>query len=1275
VSAWRRRIWRFARWPVFVVGGVLLLVLLVVLVGGFVLLRTESGARWALERGAGYVPGEVEVGEVRGTLQGPLELRDVRYANEGLETTIDRLEIDWNLSSLTRRQADVERLRARGITVKLPPPDEEPAPRDEPFELPEVDLPLDVLVRDAVIEDITIERHDAEPIVIDRVALDLDAGPGRGYRVAPLVVESDLFDLRAEGRLTATGDYPLELDARWSLRLPDQPEISGEGTVGGSLADLTLDQRITAPEPVRVTGSIDQPLDDFKLDLAARFDDLELPEFGIGWPAAPLAGQVALEGPLDELDLSGTIAGEILEPARAEVDFDAVYRGEQLALDEVVVNLPDTGGRIVAGGEVALGGEAPRFDIEARWQDLGWPLVGEPAVRSPQGRLTVAGTADDYALTARGRLESEEAPAGELRIEGRGSTERLEIAELLAETLGGRIEGSGTVAWSPVVRWQAQLAAADVNPEALAPEFAGQLSFDLETEGRLTEQGEPQGSLLVESLDGRLRGQPVTGSADLDFRGPQADVSTARLTWGSLETSLTGTIGERWDARYDLDAPELSLVLPDLRGVLEASGTLAGELLAPRVTAEFSARGIGYGTYAAETVTGEANVGLDAEAPLELSLSARGVDALDQVLERVELAIEGTRAAHTAALTVAADPQRLALEVQGALDETWGWSGTIERLRLEAPETGTWALAAAPVPLTASAEQVELGRLCWESDRGGLCLEGSWQAGSGRWSVGANLADIPLGLADLALPPDMEISGPLGGTITARGVGDRIEQADVDLAPGPGQIGYLSTTGEPVELAFEPGTLELTVTPDGASGTARVDFAEAGYVAASARLPRYGESDAPLVEQPIDGTIDLVLDQTDFISGFVEGITDVEGEARAQITLGGTLSAPTVSGTAAVADAGWGVPPLGIRVEDVDLTAESTDERALAVQGTAKSGPGTISLDGTVGLSPEAERPINLFISGQDFEAYDTGDIRVLASPDVEVFIEDNVLMIDGVVEVPEASFEIDRGEVEGGPVPVSDDVVFVGREPGEEDEQLVMAAILRIELGEEVRIDVYGLEARVEGSILVRELPGEVTTATGTLRLVDGTFQAYGQDLEIQRGRLLFAGGPIDNPSLDVRASRTARDGTVAGIELTGTVQSPEIEVWSDPAMTQSEALAYLLLGRPLEGGATESDGDLLTKAGESLGLKGGELLAEAIGQRFGLEEARIQRGETFEEASLVLGKYLSPRLYVSYGIGLFEAADTVRVRYILGSKWTLQAESGENTGADLLYTIERGD
>ncbi len=119
--------------------------------------------------------------------------------------------------------------------------------------------------------------------------------------------------------------------------------------------------------------------------------------------------------------------------------------------------------------------------------------------------------------------------------------------------------------------------------------------------------------------------------------------------------------------------------------------------------------------------------------------------------------------------------------------------------------------------------------------------------------------------------------------------------------------------------------------------------------------------------------------------------------------------------------------------------------------------------------------------------------------------------------------------------------------------------------MGKDVRVKALGFDGKPHGSLLITEEPGRVTTAVGEITISEGTYKAYGQDLAISRGRLVFAGGPVDDPGLDVRAARTARDGTVAGVDVRGTLKSPQLSVWSEPPMAQADQLSYLLLGRPL--------------------------------------------------------------------------------------------------------------
>ncbi len=252
----------------------------------------------------------------------------------------------------------------------------------------------------------------------------------------------------------------------------------------------------------------------------------------------------------------------------------------------------------------------------------------------------------------------------------------------------------------------------------------------------------------------------------------------------------------------------------------------------------------------------------------------------------------------------------------------------------------------------------------------------------------------------------------------------------------------------------------------------------------------------------------------------------------------------------------------------------------------------------------------------------------------------------------------------------MSNDVVIIGAEQSKSKQWSIVSNI-QVKLGERVHFFGYGLEGRLGGQLQIEEQPDLPTRASGEINFIDGRYQAYGQRLDIDQGRLIFSGGPLVSPGLDVRAVRQINEITV-GIRALGTITKPQIELFSSPAMGQTDILSYLLLGRPIENASNE-EGAMMAKAALALGLTGGDRIARNLRDRFGLDEMRLESSDSGDQASLVLGRYLSPRLYVSYGIGLIEAFNTYIVRYQLSSRWQLKAESGEAQSADLIYTIER--
>ena len=366
------------------------------------------------------------------------------------------------------------------------------------------------------------------------------------------------------------------------------------------------------------------------------------------------------------------------------------------------------------------------------------------------------------------------------------------------------------------------------------------------------------------------------------------------------------------------------------------------------------------------------------------------------------------------------------------------------------------------------------------------------------------------------------------------------------------------------------------------------------------------------------------------------------------------------------------MPQYGLELSELGTTLEG-DGDALSLSGQARSG-GLLQWRADL-RRVEGRWRANGRVWGERVRVLDTPEARVVASPALVIALDGDDLKVTGEVTVPNALLA--PRSLATAVQASSDEVIVDSSGEGAKADTLRLDARVRLKLGDEVKFDGFGLTAKVRGEITVTERPGALAIASGELALADGKYKAYGQDLTIERGRLLFSGGPVGNPGLDVRAKRTVErpdedDDVVVGIDVRGTLRDPETTIFATPAMSSSDALAYLVVGRPLAD-STDAEQSQLSDAASSMKLSGGEFLAQQIGRRIGLDEVRISDSDDPAEAQLWLGTYLSPKLFVSYGTGLFEQFHTARVRYQVSSKWSVEAESGRESSADVKYTIER--
>jgi len=425
----------------------------------------------------------------------------------------------------------------------------------------------------------------------------------------------------------------------------------------------------------------------------------------------------------------------------------------------------------------------------------------------------------------------------------------------------------------------------------------------------------------------------------------------------------------------------------------------------------------------------------------------------------------------------------------------------------------------------------------------------------------------------------------------------------------------------------------------------------------------------------IGGTIDASLPTIAPFAGFVPTIGNLDGQVTARILLGGTIKAPEITGTVDARQLKADIGKLGIELRDGRVQAEAKRGGGFVIGASVASGKGHLEFAGTM----SDRGVVDVKVLGQNFQAADIPAATVVLTPELTLTGNPQGYLLRGDVMIPRAEINLQKLPTDQPPG-VSPDVVVVrnGKEvETERASNLPLTAIINVKLAgnENIKIQGFGLDATVSGQLAVRESPGVPTSGSGQLQ-VSGRYKAYGQDLTIKDGRLLFGGSPLDNPRLNIVAMRSVNSDLSTGLRVTGTAQRPIITVISDPNVGEADALSYLVTGKSLNEVGTASGGsqDALASATRSLEGAGAGLVAKRIGARLGLDEATVEENDMIGGSALTIGEYLSPRLYLSYGVGLFEPGEVIALRYKLSDDIGVKVQRGtEETRAGVEYRIER--
>ncbi len=1022
------------------------------------------------------------------------------------------------------------------------------------------------------------------------------------------------------------------------------------------------------PEPL----AIELPALPIAIDVrAVRVDRIDvdgLPEDEI--PA--LDGRVGFDGKvyaLRDLDVRATayrVAGDIVLTPSVDVPTSAALTWR--FADRALVGKIELSGTLrtlavegrleepvkaAASGHVFLLGEVePRFDLDAslaRW------TAGE--VQVSDVKLRLAGTLRQFEARAEADMMTADLPSAHAAADVSGSIDALQVNALSLTTEQGRAVARGRIERIPQIAADLSIDVVNIDPGLVSPVFSGALSGHVDLGARGDDL-----TFSVDALSGELNDAPFDAVGYISRTRGEWSARDVRLRAGPNRVAMTvDWKGERIEGNAQLDLPNLATLLPDLRGDLTGKVVVTGTREALNVDIAADSRALSFREWSSADARIVANLKGQQAVNGRATIARLSRDSLH--VDRVELAARGSFDALEATLGWSLEDQRGSMNVSAnhARDR---WNLTIaEGAQLTLPGE-LWRLDRR-LSATFGDGTFNVSAHCWvhPAGTGRVCIDDA-QAHDDVVSLVGTVEALPLDALSLQFEDAPRLTGSVSGrwnvaSSSGRWRGTAALQTDdlrlvQDVSQGASQGGA---------RGLELPRLSATVDLEDDRTKVRILARNADTQVLDVALNVNGfDADAA-----IDGHATVTIPDLSFISTFTRRIGDLDGGLSGGFDIGGTLDAPSVSGSLAVTNARAELTEPRIELSSLNLLLRLDGSQQWNLRGTAQSGKGHVEIDGALVDPLRETRRFHAHVDATDLPA-SMPDVEVSLGGGVDVDWRPGLFAVKGRVVIPRA--KITLSELPPGAVEVSPDVIVVDRVEKRANGSRLQAD-LELVLKDNVQFAAFGLSTHLTGTLRFRQSVEGVVRLNGTLNLIDGSYTAFGQTLAIDSGRLTYTGSP-QVPYVDASASRTINEPTrtvKVGARIQGPADAVETTLTSDPAMSEAETLSYLVIGRPLSG-ATAQEGNNMMGAAIALGLKGAAPVIKEVTSALGLEELTATGGST-EDLTVIAGKRFSDRVFVRYSYQTFTRMSAILIELILSRRVSLEATASDIPAIDVIYKV----
>src|SRR5690554_4117993 len=827
------------------------------------------------------------------------------------------------------------------------------------------------------------------------------------------------------------------------------------------------------------------------------------------------------------------------------------------------------------------------FSSAHQWQDLLITLADQRTVALQAGTLKLDANKGDVSLSAQTNVTLENIIKSRVNITAQGDWQHARVLRINSDSKENELNINGEVRWLPEIAFNLIAEGKRLNPAMISPQLPGSINVSGNVQGQRKEvvkngsKEKPEHAWHINAdtvrVTGLLRDLPITASLNAALAGDLFSLH-GELDYDQNRVIVDGRINHSIDIRSQLQLTNPDSLVAGLTGSATVDLHLHGSRSQPLLDIEANSERLTFASYALQDIHISGQQLGPQSASMALTASSSKLLQFNRpLLERSELQFSGSYDDHRLSWSIEQSDAKLSASVKGGLSgELSGnlsddlrtlplsWQGMVDQLTLSLTDYSDWSLTEAAA-LSLSAKQQSLEKVCLTNGVGAACVSADINPQS--LSASAGISALPLAPFASLLGPDVQLTGELQHHTNVHRDSQGNWHGTLHTAFTDAVI-FLDDGAEDYPLTFKVAEISALIEQQQLKAQANIVMAEHGYL--RAQMTTSVDKDAPL-----QGNIDLAVTELRWLELLLPGIRVNSGNINGQLTLSGHHWAPLLQGSLKLQQGEVDIAEAGVTLREISAELSGSGKE-LHINASTQSGPGAIEAQGILDLSAGPPGTLQLEVRGQRFQIINLADAMVLIDPAITLEGNKERFRLRGDIDIPQAYLA--PQQLPEVAVKVSEDQIIMNA-PTTSVVPRQLDAKLSLHIGKDVRFNGFGLDARLGGNLQFIKRPEKPAIMLGDLRIEEGRYRAYGQNLEIEYGLLLFQ-EKVDNSGLNIRAVRRIPSAqVVAGVEISGTLQKPESRLVSEPSMEESEIMAWLLTGRGLSGGS-ESDNAMIAQA-----------------------------------------------------------------------------------------------